>query len=143
MSYKIAIASSDGVVIDRSFGETEKFWIAEVDDNGTYRVAEVRQPVNENGSKSRIEAVPARSQGCGSRTGCGSGASPKSLLVQDCRCLMCTKIGFQVYKELEKKAISVFEIDCKIEDALKKVIQYYGKVDRHQSLRKTAKEQSS
>ena len=57
------------------------------------------------------------------------------LLIDDCRCVVCAKIGFQAQKQFERKAISVFDIECKITDALDKITAYYEKVDGHKSLR--------
>ncbi|MBO5199439.1 MAG: hypothetical protein J6B85_13145 [Lachnospiraceae bacterium] len=145
MSYKIAIASSDGVTIDRSFREAEEFLIIEVDDKGSHELLEVRRSEKETTAEKQTQVTSNAGRGCAGKTGCGGGSgcsgadSPKLSLIADCRCLICTKIGFKIYKELEKKAISVFEIDLRIEDALKKIIKYYNKVDTHQSLREIAK----
>ncbi len=145
MSYKIAIASTDGAVIDESFRNAEKFRIIEVNDDGTYKLVEVREFRNEGESEEAAKDCGG-SAGCGKGTGCGTGmgcteASPKLLLVADCRCLICTQIGVKAFKQLEKKAISAFEIDCSIDEAMGKIINYYHKVDNHQSLRGLAKGQ--
>ena len=145
MSYKIAVASTDQVVINRSFRDAEDFLIFEVDDKGEYKVGEIRK-FNDGIEKDKKEVQTncgskvscGENSGYGSRTGCGGDNSPKLLLIEDCRCLVCTKIGFKIHKQLTRKAISAFEIECKIDDALKKIISYYDKVDRHENLRGTA-----
>lgn len=58
------------------------------------------------------------------------------LLLSDCRCVVCKKIGFQAQKQFEKKAISVFDVECEIKEALDKITFYYNKIDRHESLLK-------
>ena len=45
------------------------------------------------------------------------------------------RLDFRPKKQFERKAISVFDIECKITDALDKITAYYEKVDGHKSLR--------
>lgn len=134
MAYKIAVATSDGVTVDRTFGSAEWLTIYEVHDKN-FTLAEKRVPKN-------LQKVTAENceNGCGS--GCGSGCgdvggqrSEKVDLISDCRCVVCTKIGFPIRKQLEKLAISVFDVDCPVDEALRKITSYYQKIDNHQSLR--------
>ena len=149
MAYKIAVGSSDGIHVDLKFGEVTKFLIYEVDD--TFRLLEERYI-----SLSEVEkncAVDNGSQcngsiGCGEGShgaGCGGGGNgcnggadvmSKVSLIADCRCIVCKKIGFQAQKQFEKKAISVFDVECEIEEALEKITFYYGKIDKHEAFRK-------
>ena len=82
--------------------------------------------------------------GCnsGSGGGCsGSGeVSRKVELVSDCRCVVCKKIGFHVQKQLERKAITSFDVACTVEEALQKITVYFHKVDTHQSFRRASVE---
>jgi hypothetical protein len=156
MSYKIAVASGDGINIDLSFGAASAFDIYEAE--GTvYRLSETRQyvPLRENeadapgrrDSASQENGVcsPASGQcgscgsqsGCNSSGGCGGGgeASSKVQLISDCRCIICKKIGFPIQKQLEKLAITGFDVDCTVEEALTKITAYLDKIDNHQSLR--------
>lgn len=77
------------------------------------------------------------SSGCGTGGGCGSagGTFPKVQLISDCRCVICKKIGFNIQKQLEKLAITGFDVDCTVEEALTKITAYLDKIDHHQSLR--------
>lgn len=145
MSYKIAVASSDGVNIDISFGGADSFHIYKVSGK-EYCFSEKREvPVKENldqSDKTADEKECAVSGGCkGGGNGCGPGAggcggtSFKVELISDCRCIVCKKIGFHITKQLEKKAISGFDVECSIEEALKKITNYFDKMDSHQSLR--------
>lgn len=139
MSYKIAVASSDGKNINETFGSAKSFAVYEVSD-GLCKKSDERAFLPE-----KPDTLPdkcSNSKGCGSSGGCGSGcsgqsdASSKVELVSDCRAVVCKKIGFHIQKQLEKKAISAFDVSCTIEEALSKIINYYSRIDRHESLRK-------
>ena len=75
----------------------------------------------------------------GSGGGCGGHSDSKIdanvLLITDCRCLLCNKVGAGAERQLGRKAITAFQVDYKIEDALAKIINYYTKIDNHISLR--------
>lgn len=136
MSYKIAVGSSDGTNVDLKFGEVSKFIIFEVE-QGKKKLLEKRKV-------DVCETVP-ESGGCGgytegcSSSGCsgnGNGCNgsidviSKVEQIKDCRCIVCKKIGFQAQKQLERKAISVFDIGGSIDDILEKIIAYYEKIDK-------------
>lgn len=153
MSYKIAISSTDGIHIDQSFGATREFYIYEVD-GLEYTLAEKRQEeisleVADDSKQLECKGQNRQcSQGstgdCGTGGGCGAGNGQilKVSMVSDCRCIVCKKIGFQVQKQLEKLAISSFDVECSMEEALNKITNYLYKVDSHQSLRSvTTKEE--
>ncbi len=141
MSYRIAIASSDGIHIDETFGAAGEFRIYEVDGED-FAEAEIRKV-----SQTRGETAPEGA--CGGQKGCGKGgchgeaegcsggeeASSKVNLIADCRCVVCKKIGFRIQKQLERKAITSFDVTCTIEEALEKITTYFYRVDTHQSLR--------
>ncbi len=155
MSYLIAAASSDGIHIDQSFGATLGFWIYEVTGT-TWKKEEFRpfDPVEKTLDpipKRRPEIGACKKDDCNAAGGgaCGGSgnASPKLELIEDCRCLIAAKIGFQVVKQLEKRAITGFDIECTIDQALSKITAYFDRVDSHRSLRgfaaKTKKEEPS
>ncbi len=129
MAYKIAVGSSDGVNIDLKFGEVTKFLIYEITD--TITLAEERA-VSEDGCGGNNGAC------CGNGKGCNglSDVAVKVELISDCRCVVCKKVGFQAQKQFEKKAISVFDVDCKVEEALKKISFYFDKIDNHEVFRR-------
>lgn len=143
MSYKIAIASSDGIHIDETFGSAAFFHIYEVTD-----VEYVKSESREAGEVNDNSPDGSRENNCSS-SGCGNGgchaggggcggngeSSPKVELVSDCRCVVCKKIGFNIRKQFERKAITVFDVACTVEEALDKITAYFSKVDTHQSLR--------
>lgn len=161
MSYKIAVASSDGIHIDETFGAALAFHIFEVTDR-RYEQVEIRsvgedvlisekaenksEIKQENGTKESNwpESGCSRKADCGQSGchggaggGCGGsdGASEKVNAISDCRSVVCKKIGFHIQKQLERKAITSFDVACTVEEALDKISAYFSKVDNHQSLR--------
>ncbi len=138
LAYKIAVGSSDGIYTDLKFGEVIKFLIYEVSDE--IRLAEERIIHNDTCTQ-KVNENSRNTSGC-SNVGCGgngrgcNGSSDiisKVELISDCRCVVCKKIGFQAQKQFEKKAISVFDVECEISEALEKITFYYGKIDKHES----------
>ncbi|MBE7719170.1 NifB/NifX family molybdenum-iron cluster-binding protein [Lacrimispora indolis] len=138
MPYKIAVASSDGVNIDVNFGAAHKFLIYEVGESGEYALLEIREAVKEAGEPSFCN------DGC-KGGGCQSSkeSHPWVDSIADCRCVICKKIGFHIQKQLEKKAVSAFDVEGKIEDTLEKITWYFHRVDHHQTLRGMANETSN
>ncbi len=144
LSYKIAVASSDGERIDETFGSARSFLIYEVTD-GVYQKTEERavQPDPACSDAGSVQSGCSSSGGCGAN-GCGNGAgcggqsavSSKVELISDCRCIVCKKIGFHIQKQLERKAISAFDVLCSVEEALNKITMYYRRIDNHESLRR-------
>lgn len=126
MSYKIAIVSSDNVVVDQTFGGADGFHIYQVEGR-EYSEVEFRRNQNlgaDTGCQSQ--------EGCnGSHSGCshGEGKSESLSLVDDCRAVVCTKIGRHILKHLEGRAISAFDISCRVDEALDKIVDYYFKID--------------
>jgi hypothetical protein len=138
MAYKIAIASSDEIHIDETFGAAKLFHIFEVEDGKFQKVEE------------RIAEIRSEKIKCGALDGCnrdgcnlgaGSGCAgteentEKVELIDDCRCVVCKRIGFHIQKQLERKAITAFDVNCTVNQALEKISLYYDKIDKHQSLR--------
>ena len=131
--YNIAVASSDGINVDLKFGEAQKFLIYGIDENIVLideRSADTQK--NEDACPSKCSE---KKDGCsGSGGGCGGdeGISQRLDVISDCRCLLCKKAGFKVQKELEKRAITLFDIECPIDEALKKIANYYRLLDNNQ-----------
>ena len=168
MTYKIAVASSDGITVDGAFGEVTEFRIYQVEGE-QYTQVEYRNMPEPLIQKPEDTAVAQRADstdqqncsgqdsdpteagccggqdsdpteaGCcgghGGHGGCGcgtpDGSSVRIKVLSDCRSIVCKKIGPHAKKLLERKAIAAFDVDCSVEDALKKIIFYYNRVDRH------------
>lgn len=137
MSYRIAIASNDGININEHFGSAKYFFIVEVDNEGNY-VNKEKRIVEESDIKSNCGSC-----GSGCNNGCGGNGdfnrSYRVSLISDCRALLCKKIGTNFEKQLGRKGIISYQIDEPIEEALQIIIEYYRKVDNHISLRNSRK----
>ncbi len=136
MAYKVAVATSDGIHVDLSFGSAPSFLIYEVDNNLQIHLQETR--VYEEIDKQEDGSLDCKNvpEGCHGGHGCGGHqkSAPKIRLVEDCRCVLCKKIGFQAQKQLEKKAITAFAVEYEIVAALGRIISYFDRVDHHRSL---------
>ncbi|MBQ1833285.1 MAG: hypothetical protein II114_05890 [Treponema sp.] len=135
MSYKIAVATSDGENVDLHFGAADAFSIYEVSDEGKISFLEKRSASDQiSGAEKKGSCGQNVGCGSGSSCGCGGEVSEKVLLLDDCRCVVCEKIGFNVTKQLEKKAVASFDVDCPVQVALEKISNYFHSVDNHISL---------
>lgn len=144
MSYKIAVASSDGLQIDETFGSAKKFIIYQITDDGFKKSEERDANQSLKGKEKENQNVQqncSKKGGCGSYGSCFKGGcsaedmSEKVELISDCRCIVCKKIGFNIQKQLEKKAISSFDVSCTVNEALSKISRYFNHIDNHESLR--------
>lgn len=148
MAYNIAFGSSNGINVDLKFGETSSFYIYRVDGQD-FKFLEIRH-VEPSDPSAKAPAPASEASSCGTGGSCGNGSGcggngqgcgggaevlGKVALIEDCRAVVCKKIGFQAQKQFEKKAISVFDIEVSVEDALDKISSYYYKIDNRQSLR--------
>lgn len=154
MTYKIAVASSDSVTVDGAFGEVAEFRIYQIEGE-QYRQVESRkmpelatQKPEDTAAEQRADSTERQNcggqdrdhteAGCcgghGGHGGCGCGTPDGSSIridaLSDCRSIVCKKIGPHAKKLLERKAIAAFDVDCSVEEALKKIIFYYNRVDR-------------
>lgn len=153
MSYKIAVATSDGLNVDLHFGSAPSFDIYDVDGIDFLKVETRKVPTapeqefyyiagNEGsgscnsgcssgcGSGSGNECNSGCNSGCGTKNGCGGGEKSESVeMLSDCRCVVCKKIGRNILKQFERKAISVFDVELPVKEALSKIVSYYNKLD--------------
>ena len=134
MGYNIAVSSTDGVNIDKHFGASDSFFIIKVNDDGTYENLGERL-VKEG--QNNTTSTSCGGSSCGHS--CGGHSDPaiqkKIEIISDCRCLLCSKCGPGSEKQLGKNNIATFEINLKLDEALKSIIKYYKKSDEHQSLK--------
>ena len=146
MSVKVAIATSDGINVDLHFGQANAFFIYELK-GSKFELTEKREvPVVENESTS--PDTPSESDfgsgcggggfGCGSGGGCGGSGggcgggaggplAPAVELLLDCRSVVAAQIGQGMGRQLQRKAISVVDIELPINEALEKLAAYYTK----------------
>ena len=128
MAYKIAVASSDGKTVNQHLGNASvlKIYTAEGLD---FQFSEDRKVELE---KSEGKAECGCSSGCssGNGSGCSGGGNPQSVeIVADCRAVVAAKIGKNARRQLELRAISAFDIEIPVEEALSKITSYYHKLD--------------
>lgn len=108
MSVRIAIATTDGKVVNEHFGRARHFSIVELDEN-SHRFLE------------RREALPLCSGGEHSE----SAVADAIALLWDCKAVLVAKAGVSVKRALEISGVSVFEIGMDIHEALAKLRKYY------------------
>ena len=130
MTYNIAFASSDSKEIDETFGMAQDFYVMEIENGITVKKWH-RQ------LKKKPEQNEQIAESCGeTKTSCRHRNDKKYELIEDCRCVFCTKAGVPAQRHLQMKAISVFEIEEQtIAYALGKVIPYFDRMDHHMNLR--------
>ncbi len=148
MSVKVAIASSDGLKIDLHFGQANEFFIYELQKDAFVQIerrelavnsreAALRQaqgPQREGHGPQEDElsggfACPGGGGGCG---GCGGGSAgplaPAVELLLDCQAVIAAQIGQNMRRQFERNAISVFDIELQVSEALEKLAAYYSKL---------------
>jgi predicted Fe-Mo cluster-binding NifX family protein len=118
MSWRVAIASIDGVLINEHFGRSRWFYIIDIQRDGTGVSVERR-------------SVTPLCQ-CGGHTEGGMASCLDSL--KDCVAVLAAKIGPSARKHLELRGISVFEEPAEIEGSIKKLADYYVKTNHPESL---------
>ena len=154
MSIKVAVASSDGLNIDLPFGQAKSFFIYELKDK-KFEFTEKREVPDTSNEPALPESSSPQvfGGGCGSGFGCGSGSggafgcgggavcgsgggcgggasgplSPAVELLLDCRAIIAAQIGQNIRRQFERNAISVFDIELPIQEALEKLAAYYTK----------------
>jgi nitrogen fixation protein NifB len=116
MSWRAAITSADGVLINQHFGHAHEFFIFDVESDGSFSLIERRtvEPWCGAGSAKDTEA----DQSVGS-----PGIADK---LQDCTAVLTARIGPPARKKLELAGLTVFEQPAAIDEALKKLAEYYS-----------------
>ena len=117
MSWRIAVASIDGVLITEHFGRSRWFYIIDVQRDGRGVLVERR-------------SVPPLCEG-GSHTVTGMEAQIASL--KDCVAVLVAKIGPTAQQCLALAGISVFEEPAEVETAVKQVAAYYLRIHKPES----------
>jgi len=124
VSIKIAIATSDGINVDLHFGKASSLEIYEFIDGNFVKTETRVLPQNDDNTDVKSSGCSGNGGGCS----CGGGIlSSKAAAVLDCKAVVAAKIGPQVVRRLENKAVSAFDIECTVQDALEKLGKYYRK----------------
>jgi nitrogen fixation protein NifX len=108
MSYKIAVASTDGKVVNQHFGRADQFYIIEVNEEDKFEPIELRKlpPICQGGDHD--EAAMQRNV----------------KLLSDCEFVLVSRIGHIAENALNQQGISVYIIPDIIENAVAKLISY-------------------
>lgn len=112
MSYRIAIASTDGKVVNQHFGRADKFYIIEVDDKNEYAYKETRRTEIVCQGGSHNEDALARTID----------------LLSDCSYVLVSQIGPGAEYALSRKGITAFAIAHYVDEAVTKLIHYNSEV---------------
>lgn len=97
---KIAIASTDGKTIDLHFGDANQFLIFNIhDEGGDFKEIREKTKIPLNNHQERwIASID---------------------LVNDCKAVICSKIGYEPAIELRKLGIKPIQLDCNVNEAVK------------------------
>lgn len=147
MSTKVAIASDDGINVNIHFGWAKELLIYRVENDGTYEfiedraVPDIRETSGEKGAINKA----FEESGCG----CGNGHSCKDNFkhvnvddliesFKDCKYILSLKIGRMMDKLLRANGITAFSVDLTIDEALKSIAAYEGRMQKNVSVKKAS-----
>lgn len=107
-TYKAAVASSDGIVVNQHFGRADTFYIYEVAGTGSYRFLETRtaSPVC-NGGNHNEEKLCSNIR-----------------KFKDCKYIIVSRIGMGAANRMEQFGVTPMELPGMIEESLGKLITY-------------------
>ena len=114
--YLIAVATSDGVHVDTPFGEAERFEVYEITKDAYCKLEERTVVQHDEGVLKDGQDADLRSQ-----------ANDTEQCVTDCTFVVCSKIGFHMQKLLAKHAVTAFDVECTIDEALHKIGCYLAR----------------
>ncbi len=111
MSYKVAVASSDGRVINQHFGRSRKFLIFEITGNGGWTFLENRDNVPPCSSGEHSENDMERTID----------------LLSDCSIVLASRIGPGAEQKLSLKGIRSYSVPYLISETLDKLVKFEQK----------------
>lgn len=112
MAYKVAVASSDGKVINQHFGRATQFLIFQINDNKPEFIELRNTAPFCNGGEHDDNKLLSSAE-----------------LLTDCRAVLVSQIGNGAVQVLKSKGVDAFDIKDLIEDALHSLIKYYARAD--------------
>lgn len=108
MIHRIAIATSDGKMVNEHFGHAKRFIIVDLSDEGNYLVSDVRECINACGSddvNDRMNTVIDK--------------------IKDCEAVAVCRIGSSAIMRLKEKGIKAYVNPGFIEDVLKEYLENF------------------
>lgn len=113
MSFRVAVASSDGKFINQHYGHAEQFLIFDIDDEGKYNFVEIRK--NEPSCTG------------GNHT---NGALKNTIdIIKDVKVVLVAQIGPGASQSLLLNGIQPFMVPTFIDEALEKLASKYIKLE--------------
>lgn len=106
ISYKVAVASSDGKFVNQHFGMAQQFLIFEIDDEGDYKFLELRENVPACDVEGHTEDAMTRSV----------------KLISDCKAILASQIGPAAVDILFSHGIEAYIAPTFIDEALKELV---------------------
>lgn len=106
MSYKVAVASSDGKFVNQHFGRTRQFLVFEIKDDGQFEFIALRDNTPPCDDGTHNDDLLARTVD----------------LVSDCRSVLVSRIGPGAIDALVSRGVRPYAIPDFIEDAIKRLI---------------------
>jgi predicted Fe-Mo cluster-binding NifX family protein len=113
MSWRVAVTSADGVLINQHYGHARWFLIYDLEKDGTGILVERREVSPWCSNENQKDEEP--------------GTSEIARDITDCAAVLTARIGPPARKKLELSGVSVFEEHSAIDEALKKLARYYSK----------------
>lgn len=106
--YKIAVASSDGIVVNRHFGRADTFYIYKIDEAGRHLLLETRNvtPVCSGGNHDNYALRNNINE------------------LADCKYILVSRIGTGAANMVEKSGIIPMELPGMIEESIGRLITY-------------------
>ncbi len=109
MDKKVAVASTDGKVVNEHFGRAAKFFVISYDED-TLKILKVEErkvtPVCHGGSHDENDL------------------EHNIEILSDCDCVLVSRIGERAERKLSKRNISVFELPGIISESIEKMVKY-------------------
>lgn len=148
MSYNIAVATSDGEIVDTHFGHAGEFLIIRVNEqDGSYEEVEERhvsalcfeksRSEDEHMQDAEVQETSCNQQGNSEQ--CGTAAMQEiAKQLRDVEFVLCAKIGTQAIRALARYDITTLDAVMPINRAVHKINQYR---ERYHAKRKAMAEQ--
>lgn len=108
IKYQVAVATTDGIVVNQHFGRAESFQIYAIDKENAFHLTGERKfpPLCQGGVHDDLQ-MKERGRG-----------------LSDCKYVLVSKIGQGAINALEQEGITPMELPGFIEEALKRLIAY-------------------
>lgn len=108
LKFRVAVATSDGIVVNQHFGRADKFRIYDVDQDNTIRFVEER------------DVIPL----CQAGNHDDSKMKERGKEFSDCKYVLVSKIGQGAANVLEQEGISPMEIPGMIEESIERLAAF-------------------